>query len=121
MRNKGFTLVELITVITLLGLIGLISIPIVDTSIKKSKEKLYNSQIKEIIKQSKTYITENSFDLQEDEFTICVSTLIKEGYFETTEIINPINKNKMEGKVVVTYNEETKTYLYEYEDIAINC
>ena len=47
--KKGFTLVELMTVIIILGVLALITYPIVDKSIKQSKEKALDRTIKSII------------------------------------------------------------------------
>lgn len=45
MKNKGFTLVELLTVIVIIGLLVTISIPAASKIIKSSKEKAYNTKI----------------------------------------------------------------------------
>ena len=37
--KKGFSLVELLAVLVVLGLLSLISIPLVNSSLKKSREK----------------------------------------------------------------------------------
>ena len=39
-KNKGFTLVELLAVITILGLLAIITIPTVTNMMSKQKEKL---------------------------------------------------------------------------------
>ena len=58
MKNKGFTLVEMITVIALLAIIGMISIPVVEGVIKRSKDRVYNTQLEEIKSGAKKYATE---------------------------------------------------------------
>lgn len=57
-RNKGFTLVELLAVIVILGLIALIAVPIVLNNIKKTKEDLYNTQIELIKAGALSYVTD---------------------------------------------------------------
>ena len=53
MKNKGFTLVEMITVIALLAIIGMISIPVVEGVIKRSKDRVYEAQLEEIKSRAK--------------------------------------------------------------------
>ena len=48
LKNKGFTLVELLAVLVILGLLGLIVVPVVDKIIKDTRNNLYELQIKNI-------------------------------------------------------------------------
>lgn len=57
-KNKGFTLVELLAVIVILGLIALIAVPMVLNNIKKTKEDLYNTQIELIKAGALSYVTD---------------------------------------------------------------
>ena len=54
MKNKGFTLVELLAILGVLAVITLITVPIIDSTIKKNKKKLYKSQINSIKASLKT-------------------------------------------------------------------
>ena len=72
MNKKGFTLVELLGVITVLAIIGVITMPIVNKTIKDSKEKSYKAQIKEIEKAAEDYTAEN-MNLVLDGTTLCPS------------------------------------------------
>ena len=57
MKKRGFTLVELIAVIALLGIIGLIAIPVVEGIVKRSKDRIYNTQLEEIKSAAKKAVT----------------------------------------------------------------
>ena len=52
MKNKGFTLMELIGVIVILGVISVFSIPALTKTFKDSAEKEYNEYVKNIRKFS---------------------------------------------------------------------
>ncbi len=59
MKNKGFTLSELLGVIALLGIISLITVPAIDRSLNKGKTELYETQIEQLKKGLKDYLAEN--------------------------------------------------------------
>ena len=124
MNKKGFTLVELLGVITVLAIIGVITMPIVNKTIKDSKEKAYKAQIKEIEKAAEDYTAEN-MNLVLDGTTLCpsnnpvaittidVDTLMDEGYIpEDTK--DPRTEELIQGSVYVTFDCEYNSYKYEY-------
>ena len=115
MNKKGFTLVELIGVIILLSAIALISVPIINNSLKNTKEKTYNSQIDTIIKAAKRYVTEvgAGSDLG---FDITMSDLINAKLIENDVIIDPRDDSNMINTLTihVTYDSSSKSYLYCY-------
>ena len=43
MKNKAFTLVELLAVITILALLALIALPAISKQMENSKDNLYNA------------------------------------------------------------------------------
>ena len=49
MKNKGFTLVELISILTKLAIIALITIPVMTKTIKNAEQKSLNEQKQVII------------------------------------------------------------------------
>ena len=60
MKNKGFTLTELITVITILGLIAIVAIPNVISVIKNSKDTIYKKQINTILEGAMMWASDNA-------------------------------------------------------------
>ena len=122
MKNKGFTLVEIITVIALLALIGLIAVPIIDGVIKRSKDKIYDRQVNEIINSSKKYVTENSELVSFDnKTTVCLSTLKDLGYLDSEQIVDPRDDSIMNGGIEIEYSEEKKNFIYDYHDHVSSC
>ena len=115
MNKKGFTLVELIGVIILLSAIALISVPIINNSLKNTKEKTYNSQIDTIIKAAKRYVTEVGAG-NDAGFDITMSDLINAKLIEDDVIIDPRDDSNMINTLTihVTYDSSSKSYLYCY-------
>ncbi len=66
MRNKGFTLAELLGVIAILGIIALITVPAINRSLSQGREDLYLTQIEQIEKGAQDYYTEHTDELPEE-------------------------------------------------------
>lgn len=119
MKNKGFTLIELIGTLVILSLMLLIVTPLVTKNLRTSLKKT-DIQTKENIKlAAKNWMSDHKEEVNQ----IKVSKLIEEGYLDD-EVKLPStseNINKACIKVIKTYdNQDTgkKIYKYEYED---NC
>lgn len=113
MRNKGFTLIELILVITLLGIIALIAVPTITGILNDSKKEASKDQEKIIINAAKTYMVNNSNKLPKDKCHVSLETLKSEGILPKNEITDPGNKNnKFAGYVIISF--ENNKYKYEY-------
>lgn len=124
MKNKGFTLVEMITVIALLGIIGLISIPVVEGVIKRSKGRVYETQLEEIISGAKKYATEyieNISSVDGAETIVCLSHLKELGYLENTKIVDPRTDLAMDGGIIIKYVASSKNYEYRYDEDITSC
>ena len=66
MKNKGFTLIEMITVLVLISLIALISITSVTKILNSSKSKLYDNQIEQIESAARLWGADNMLILPND-------------------------------------------------------
>lgn len=83
MKNKGFTLMELLGVIVILGILILISFPLILNQVKKSKQEIKNSTKELIIDSAKDYYEDNMASAYKTEgitYCIGVNTLADEGY-----------------------------------------
>lgn len=126
MKQKGFTLIELIAVIVILGLIALVVFPAINSVINDSRESAYQSQIRIIEKAAKEYYLENYKDLPEQTNNACtaisVETLIEKGFIseeelnENKNIINPKTNESLTGSVQVCYNSNQYNYEFEPEN-----
>lgn len=91
MKEKGFTLAELLGVIAILGIIALITVPAIDRSINKGKDDLYNTQIEQLKKGGEDYFTEHLSEMPEninDKVCKTIDDLQKGGYLPL-DIKNP--------------------------------
>ena len=119
MKKKGFTLIELIATLIIVGIIALIAYPVVNSTIKNSKQKSYNDQVELIIEANKKLGLKNTDLLPEDDETskIYLNTLIQEGLLKNVSnegLINPLDDTIMDGCVVIKYSSEYNQYTYEY-------
>lgn len=122
MKQKGFTLIELVMVILILGIIAIITVPTINGVLKDSKERTYNNQIKTIEDTTRTYMSKHSLELpnrnSEDSKCITVEKLKQEGLLSNDDIINPKEKNKiLDGAVKVSWSGSK--YIYKYTDSKI--
>lgn len=136
MKNKGFTLVELIAVIVILGLISLIAIPTVNNSIIKYKDKLEADAIKNIEQAAKNWAADNinklpnsvydksegatnlymtypDIDTEQDfsELKIKLSNLQNTGYIDST-VKNPKDNKEFCTTATVTIRKTNTGYTY---------
>lgn len=132
MKQKGFTLVEVLAVIIILGIVVTIVYPIVVSTIKSSEIKAYNSQIEIIKKAAKVYalekesgpVTERVLPSLEEGKTsyVSIKDLIDTGYIsdeelqdeDNVDLKNGILKNPKEDlsctQVKITYESNQYTY-----------
>lgn len=116
MRNKGFTLVELLAVIIILGIIALITFPVIDNSIKKSKEEALKRTIDAIEDASYRYSVENDIgypDIANKE-VLKLEQLQDAGFLEK-DIINPVTNDELKGCVWYYYDDITSQYDFQYD------
>ncbi len=117
MNQKAFTLIELIAVVALLALIALVVFPSINSVVKSSKEKAYESQKNEIVKAGKEYFIDNTDALpamsENSSNSVSLSTLVSEGYISEDDIKDPRDTSKkMSGYVKAIYT--SNQYVYEY-------
>lgn len=119
MKNRGFTLVELLAVIVIIGVVSLIVFPNIMSSLSKSREKAYDTQKNEIIAMAKKWATNNMDKLDEYHLNntyITFSVLKEEGYMAKNKIKNPKNREEMIGCIEISYNNTNNSYDYNYYD-----
>lgn len=118
MKNKGFTLIEVIAAVVILSIISLIVIPIVNKNIKESREKLYTRQVETIVSAAKRWAITNADVLTEDilPFELTLTTLKADGYLEKGDIKNPKDETIMNGCVLIDYDSNYNQNVFSYKD-----
>ncbi len=82
MKNKGFTLVEVMAIVIIIAAIALVSFPVL-TNVMKNNEKLEEDTFKEnAIKAAKTYCNLNKSYDEEGICSVDISKLIEESYLD---------------------------------------
>ena len=124
MKNKGFTLVELLAVIVILGLILGIAIPKATKTLEQKKQHLYELTINELIETSKKYVTSNPkiySDISKyGSSSINVKTLCEEKLIDCP-VTDPRNKESITGSIKIEYlnNEYVYTFSNDAEGIIL--
>lgn len=115
MKNKAFTLAELIGVIVILGVLSVIVVGAVNNSLKENKEALYQLQIDNIITGAKTWASSNVFDLPDGdgEYVIITLSQLQQSGFVEKNITNPITKEPFNKEMEIKITKIDNNYKYE--------
>lgn len=120
MKEKGFTLVELLAVLVIMGLLSLLIVPQVSKYIKNTTNTTYESYAKALSDAAKNYLIDNPSEMPEEAYnyvtntgaiTITAKTLISEGYMDSMK--DPENsKLTCDEKSKVLVRRDNKLTLY---------
>lgn len=110
MKNKGFTLIEMITVLTILSLLSIVAVTTVTKIIRDKRNDAYKIQLNSILESAISFVATNG-DITENminnDYNITVNTLITNGFVDK-EILNK-EYNNLNGEKVCFTGEETIT------------
>jgi len=114
MKQKGFTMIELLVVIVILGLLAVIIYPVINRQINRSKENLYKAQIEIIEKGARNWGADNFSKLpiaNGSQVTVTLGDLETEGYIENN-LINPKTKEQFSKDIIITVKMEGNSLNY---------
>lgn len=117
MKKNGFTLIEVLTVLIILSVVVIIAIPVVNTSIEKSRERSYYIQLQGVEEGAREWAAENIFSVPNSEGatkTLTLQELITGGYVDKN-IKNP-KTQKAFNNVTVEIAYESGTLVYKVYD-----
>ena len=118
MKNKGFTLVELLAVVAILMLLVSVITPKVMSQLNTSKEVTQKEQINTLINIAKIYTNQNTEKLPENNSisVVTIQELKESGLINKNQILDPKTKEELTGCILI--KDENNKYKYEYnEDI----
>lgn len=118
--KRAFTLIEMLAILIVLSILSIILIPVVKNTIKGAKNNTYKAQAKVIESAAESYFIDSNYTVLDDEKKVIYLTdILKSGYIDSKDIVNPINKKKMTGCVLIsTYSNQ---YHYKYLDSLEKC
>lgn len=119
MKNKGFTLVEIMAVLVIMGVLLLVTVPSVFNSLDKKKNREHEQIIEEIKSAAELYVTQNedvqTFLNSAGSINISYATLVAEGLINGNEI-DPLTSEPWNTNSYVFITKEDKKMLSEYKE-----
>ena len=119
MKNKGFTLAELLAVIVILGLVAVIAVPAVTKTLGGTKAELCEDQLKNIKEAARLYGSDHMLELPDSEGetkTITLQDLQMGGYIKEN-LENPKNKQVIDSSLLIKITKQGQNkWKYEVED-----
>ena len=118
MKNKGFTLVELLGVIVILGIIGTLVTPLVINLINEGKEDVNAMQQETVKRAAKNYANAHIYSLEDCDncvvATLTLRDLKYEGFLEEKELKDITTDAKIEDSAKVQIKKENGKYKYVF-------
>lgn len=121
MKNKAFTLIELLGTIIILGVLVLVAFPPLLNQIRKTKSEISDATEKLIIDASKDYVQNNENNYETIEgitYCINISTLTEQNYLN--EKIKDKNLNDIDTTKKIKMIYHNNNFNYEVTDICNN-
>ncbi len=118
MKNKGFTLVELLGVIVILGIIAVITVPIIQSTIIDNTNKAYEEQVDSFEKAAKNYVGQDIYNMtkcQTQQCNVSLKELQEAGLLPSGDIKNPKTDQNfnLSNVVKITYDGTNFDYIYD--------
>ena len=119
MKNKGFTLVELLGVFVVLAIMLIVTVPAITSSLKSADQKEYDSFVNNIIDSAELYVETNREKFPElssigGVSAVPIRDLIDSGFLKENTINPDTDEVVDRTELVGLYVNDDKTIYYEY-------
>lgn len=116
MKNKGFTLVELLGVIVILSVLLMVIVPSVVGSIKDGQKNADESTTNSIVLAARNWLSDNKATMgNQTTYTVTVSTLKNEGYLEGEITLPSKGCSLNNASVTITATKTAHNTKYDYK------
>src|SRR5574344_1117038 len=113
MKNKGFTLVELLGVIVILAILAGIAVPVTTGISTTIRTKSYCTKIDNLLTDAENYYGDYIEQFTDTCFApVKVSALIDSGYVKEDGTVNPIDNSSLKDKEIRVYKKDNRLYAY---------
>lgn len=114
MKQKAFTMIELLGIMAILGIILLMTAPTILNSLKKQEADKYNTFLNQINVASETYVVENPdyFDWTKTDNKIDLADLVNNDYI-SGNTVNPKTDKKL-------FDEKATIYVIKDSDSVLS-
>ena len=115
MKSKGFTLVEVLGIIVVLGIIAVIVTPVVQGTIEKNREKMFNVMMDQLIDSAKDWAAKNASQLPNDNndyLDVSLGNLKISGVLKIN-VQNPKSNNTFSNESFVRITRKNNNFIYE--------
>lgn len=118
MKNKGFTLVELLGVIVILGIIATITVPLIQRTIVDNTESAYEDQVKSFERAAENSVAKDIYNMtkcQTETCTVTLKELQEKGLLPSGDIVNPKTDENFNLNNVVEITYDGTKFDYHYD------
>lgn len=121
MKQKGFTLVELLATLVVMLIIAVVTTLVVVNVLDNSSIELYDKQVS-IIEDAAMKWSLNNTDMIGENIIYClpIEELCSSGFLENNEILDPRYSTPMTGYVRISFSNTYNQYIYEYMEECTN-
>lgn len=125
MKNKGFTLIEVLVVVIIIAVLALITSPIIIDLLKQNRQEMYENQVRSLEEAAKRWSVEHTaqipddimnYEDEKDKKSYCLSLeeLADKGYISGSDLINPVTEENLVGSILISYDKTYQQFTFKF-------